>query len=67
MSEAAAAHSNLLTKAEAAARLRVSTITIHRMIRQKRLGSYRVGARVFTSQQFIDEYLQQNSRRPKAA
>jgi excisionase family DNA binding protein len=67
MNEVATASSLLLTKSEAARILRVAPITVHRMIREKRLGSYRVGARVFTSQQFIDEFLQKNRKEPKAA
>ncbi len=66
MSETTAT-SSLLTKVEAAAILRVAPITVHRMIREKRLGSYRVGSRVFTTQEFINEFLQRNARRPKAA
>lgn len=57
---------SLLTKAEAAKVLRVSPITVHRMIRQRRLGSYRIGARVFTTQQFINEFLQKHARKPDA-
>ncbi|HYY95552.1 MAG TPA: helix-turn-helix domain-containing protein [Pyrinomonadaceae bacterium] len=67
MSETATANSSLLTKTEAAAILRVAPITVHRLIKNRLLGSHRIGARVFTTQQFIDEYLQRNSRRPKAA
>lgn len=67
MSEAIEVKSPLLKKAEAARILRVAPITVHRMMREGRLGYHRIGARVFTTQTFIDEFLQQNSRRPKAA
>ena len=67
MNEHTTVNASLLTKVEAAGILRVAPITIHRMIREKRLGSYRVGARVFTTQKFIDDFLRQCERRPKGA
>lgn len=67
MTETTEAKSPLLTKDEAAKILRVAPITIHRRIREKQLGAYRIGSRVFTTQEFIDDYLQRNERKPKAA
>jgi excisionase family DNA binding protein len=66
-SAAPALDSPLLTKVEAAKILRVAPITVHRAIKSGQLGAYRIGARVFTTRQFIDEFLQRNERKPEAA
>ncbi len=53
------------TKREAAGVLRVSEITIHRLIKAKTLGYYRVAARVFIGEGHIQDYLLRTERRPK--
>lgn len=67
MTESPMADSPLLTKSEAARILRVSSVTVHRMIREARLGSVRVGARVFTTRRFIDDFLERNRKGPVVA
>ena len=67
MAEVITTQSDLLTKAEAAAILRVAPITVHRMIREKRLGAYRIGARVFVGRQHVNDFLEHNERKPKEA
>lgn len=65
MAETATATEKLYTKREAAAKLRVSEITIHRLIKSKRLGHYRVAARVFVGEGHIQDYLSREERKPK--
>ncbi len=55
------------TKREAAAALRVSEITVHRAIKDKRLGCYRIGSKVYVGQSHLDRFLGRCERRPKEA
>lgn len=55
----------LYTKKEAAAALRLSEITVHRAIKQKRLGAYRFGARVMVGQKHLDDFLRRSERKAK--
>jgi excisionase family DNA binding protein len=57
----------LYSKKEAAAALRLSEITIHRLIRRGRLGAYKFGARVFVGASHLDAFKQSVERRAKAA
>lgn len=61
MSDADTISTKFLTKGEAAVILRVSEITVSRLIAAKRLAAFRVGRRVFTTRQAIAEYLQSSS------
>jgi excisionase family DNA binding protein len=62
MSEAAITKSELLTKREAAEIMRVSEISVHRLITCGKLASYNIGRRVFTTRRFIDDFLQRNEK-----
>lgn len=57
----------LYTKREAASMLNCSEITVHRLIKSKRLGCFRVASKVLISREHLDDYLQRNERKPKAA
>lgn len=59
--------SDFLTKGEAAVILRVSEVTISRLIAAGKLTAYRVGRRVFTTRQAISDYVQGCEKRPEAA
>jgi excisionase family DNA binding protein len=59
--------SDFLTKGEAAVILRVSEVTISRLIAAGKLAAYKVGRRVFTTRQAINDYLQGSEGRPEAA
>jgi hypothetical protein len=63
MAETTTATEKLYTKREAAGVLRVSEITIHRLIKSKRLGCFRVAARV--GEGHIQDYLSREERKPK--
>lgn len=53
----------LYTKREAAGVLRCSEITVHRLIRLKRLGHFRVASRVFVGESHIQAYLTNSERK----
>lgn len=55
-----------LTKGEAAVILRVSEITVSRLISAGKLAAYRVGRRVFTTRQAINDYLQRGQNKGEA-
>ena len=55
----------LFNKREAAGALRCSEITVHRLIKQKRLGCYRVASKVFIGEHHIQDYLEREERKPK--
>lgn len=55
------------TKKEAAAIMHCSEITIHRAIKQKRLGCYRIGTKVLIGQSHIEQFLRKCERKPKEA
>jgi excisionase family DNA binding protein len=63
MSETDTIATDFLTKGEAAVILRVSEITVSRLIAAGKLAAYRVGRRVFTTRQAINEYLQNSGIR----
>lgn len=65
MAETAAAKERLYTKREAAGVLRCSEITIHRLIKAKRLGHYRVASRVFIGEGHVNDYLSRAERAAK--
>jgi hypothetical protein len=65
MAETATATERLYTKRETAGVLRVSEITVHRLLKSKRLGYYRVAARVFVGEGHIQDYLSREERKPK--
>lgn len=65
MAEMVTATEKLYTKREAAGMLRVSEITVHRLLKSKRLGHYRVAARVFIGEGHIKDYLSREERKPK--
>lgn len=54
----------LYTKKEAAKALRLSEITIHRAIKQKKLGAYRFGARVMIGQAHLEAFMHLCERKP---
>lgn len=55
----------LYTKEEAAEILHVSPITVHRQIKEGKLGFYRLGARVLISPRHIDDFLTRCERPPR--
>lgn len=55
----------LYTKEEAAEILRVSAITVHRQVKARKLGYYRLGSRVLISRKHIEDYLARCERTPK--
>jgi excisionase family DNA binding protein len=63
MSGVNAITSDFLTKGEAAAILRVSEVTVSRLIAAKKLVAYRVGKRIFTTRQAINDFLQSSNIR----
>jgi len=58
---------DFLTKGEAAVILRVSEITVSRLIAAGKLTAYKVGRRVFTTRQAINDFLQHNEREATVA
>jgi excisionase family DNA binding protein len=52
------AQEKLFTKREVAYLLRCSMITVHRAIMQRRLGCYRIGAKVLVGESHIQRYKQ---------
>ena len=57
----------LYTKREAAGVLNCSEITVHRLIKSKKLGCFRVASKVLISREHIGDFLQRHERKPKAA
>lgn len=57
----------MYTKREAASLLRCSEITVHRAIRDNRLGCYRIGVKVLIGQSHINTFLGRCERKPKEA
>jgi excisionase family DNA binding protein len=55
-----------LTKGEAAVILRVSEVTVSRLIAAGKLAVYRVGRRVFTTRQAINDYLRRDETKGEA-
>jgi excisionase family DNA binding protein len=65
MAETTMATEKLYTKREAAGVLRVSEVTVHRLLKSKRLGHYRVATRVFIGEGHIQDYLSREERKPE--
>ena len=65
MAEAVKTTEKLFTKREAAGVLRCSEVTIHRLIRLKRLGHFRVASRVFVGESHIQTFLTNSERKPE--
>ena len=65
MADTTEAKERLYTKREAAGVLRCSEITVHRLLKSKRLGYYRVASRVFIGEGHIKDYLTHTERKPK--
>ncbi len=51
----------VLTVEEVAEELRVSTQTVHKLIREKKLKAFRVGVQVRVKRSELDRYIQQSS------
>jgi excisionase family DNA binding protein len=51
----------VLTVEEVADELRVSTQTVHKLIREKKLKAFRVGVQVRVKRSDLDRYIQQSS------
>lgn len=63
MPETTAPREQLFTKREAATALRCSEITVHRLLKSKRLGHYRVAARVFIGESHMRDFLAREERK----
>jgi len=55
----------LFSKDEVAKLLSCSAMTVHRLIRDKKLGHYRIGSRVLISTQHLEAFLARNERTPR--
>ncbi|HKP45113.1 MAG TPA: helix-turn-helix domain-containing protein [Pyrinomonadaceae bacterium] len=55
----------LFSKGEIAELLGCSAMTVHRLIREKKLGHYRIGSRVMIPQKHLDAFLIKCERTPK--
>ena len=55
----------VFSKGEVAELLRCSPMTVHRLVRDKKLGHYRVGARVLISAQHLEGFLARCERTPR--
>lgn len=66
MNEADTITTDFLTKGEAAVILRVSEVTVSRLIAAGKLAAYRVGRRVFTTRQAINDYLHRGGDKTEA-
>jgi excisionase family DNA binding protein len=60
MNDTSTITTEFLTKGEAAVILRVSEVTVSRLIAAEKLAAYRVGRRVFTTRQAINDYLRRS-------
>ncbi len=49
----------------AAEKLRISLVTLDRMLNKKRIAYFRVGRRVLFTQTHIDEYIERNTTKAK--
>lgn len=63
--EKEAADLKVFSKNEVAELLACSPMTVHRLIRDKKLGHYRIGSRVLISAQHLEAFLQRCERTPK--
>jgi excisionase family DNA binding protein len=55
----------VFSKDEVAKLLTLSPMTVHRAIRGKKLGHYRIGSRVLISAQYLEAYLARCERTPR--
>ena len=55
----------MFSKDEVAERLKLSPMTVHRLVRDKKLGHYRIGSRVMTSAKHVEEFLRRCERTPR--
>lgn len=55
----------VFSKSEVAELLKCSPMTVHRLLRDKKLGHYRVGARVLISAQHLKMFLARCERAPR--
>lgn len=56
----------VFSKGEVAELLRCSPMTVHRLVRDKKLGHYRIGSRVMISAQHLDAFLGRCERTPRS-
>ena len=52
---------NLLNIKEAAIYLRISTSTLYRWVHQKKIKHAKIGSRVLFSQEYLDEFINNNT------
>ena len=55
----------VFSKGEVAELLRCSPMTVHRLVRDKKLGHYRIGSRVMISAQHLEVFLARCERTPR--
>jgi excisionase family DNA binding protein len=55
----------VFSKNEVAELLACSPMTVHRLVRDKKLGHYRIGSRVLISAQHLEAFLARCERTPK--
>lgn len=55
----------VFSKGEVAKLLRCSPMTVHRLVRDKKLGHYRIGSRVMISAQHLEAFLARCERTPR--
>lgn len=55
----------VFSKDKVAELLACSPMTVHRLVRNKKLGHYRIGSRVMISAKHIDEFLAKCERTPR--
>jgi excisionase family DNA binding protein len=56
----------VFSKDDVAKLLALSPMTIHRAIKDKKLGHYRIGSRVLISAQHLEAFLARSERTPRA-
>ena len=57
----------MFSKGEVAELIGCSEMTVHRLIRDRKLGYYRLGSRVFISRKHVEDFLAICERKPKTA
>ena len=55
----------MFSKDEVAERLKLSPMTVHRLVRDKKLGHYCIGSRVMISAKHVEEFLNRCERAPR--
>ena len=56
---------NFCSKNEVAKLPSCSPMTVHRLVRDKKLGHYRIGSRVMISERHVEEFLARCERTPR--